>query len=60
MAVPVDAPSMACLVDAPPMAAAVDAPPKAATGPGLYSEIGKKARGQDEPFLLGSLFWGFV
>ncbi|XP_037406211.1 mitochondrial outer membrane protein porin 1-like [Triticum dicoccoides] len=41
---PVDAPSKAAQVDGPSMAAQCGAPPKAATGPGLYSEIGKKAR----------------
>ncbi|XP_073367957.1 mitochondrial outer membrane protein porin 2-like [Aegilops tauschii subsp. strangulata] len=41
---PVDAPSKPAPVDGPSMAAQCGAPPKPATGPGLYSEIGKKAR----------------
>ena len=60
MAAPVDPPSKAAPVDAPSMAAPVDAPPKASIGPGLYSEIGKKARGQHERFPFCVTFEGFV
>ncbi|KAE8821503.1 mitochondrial outer membrane protein porin 2-like [Hordeum vulgare] len=41
---PVDVPPKAAQVDGPSMAGQCGAPPKAATGPGLYSEIGKKTR----------------
>ncbi|KAM0883722.1 hypothetical protein ACQ4PT_031460 [Festuca glaucescens] len=44
MMAPVDAPSVTAPIDAPSKAAPGDAPTKAAPGPGLYSEIGKKAR----------------
>ncbi|CAM0882402.1 unnamed protein product [Alopecurus aequalis] len=44
MAASVDAPSKAAQGDAPSMAAQGGAPSKASVGPGLYSDIGKKAR----------------